>query len=214
MDRHTQKLSDSGTVPPVPSSTARLAPADELELVRKAQEGDESAFSRLVTPHLRETYHVALRITHNREDAEDVSQQTLLNAYTHLAQFHGNSRFSTWLTRIAINEALMKVRKRRSEDHYMCYDDNQPEGTRAVDTLRSAEAYHPDVLYTRAENQRVLREAIGQLRVTSQVVVWLLALQERRTKEAARVLSLSQSAVKTRLARARQQLRESLANQF
>ena len=185
---------------------------DEFALVRKAQAGDQSAFARLIGPHMRETYHVALKITHNREDAEDVSQQALLNAYTHMDQFQGNSRFSTWLTRIAINEALMKVRKRRSEDHYLSYDDGQEDGANPVDMLRAADTFDPDVLYTRAENQRVLREAIGGLRVTSQVVISLLGLEERRTKEAAKVLNLSQSAVKTRLARARQQLRESLTN--
>ncbi len=185
---------------------------EELALVRQAQAGDQSAFARLVGPHIRETYHVALKITHNREDAEDVSQQALLNAYTHMDQFQGNSRFSTWLTRIAINEALMKVRKRRSEDHYLCYDDGHDEGTNPVDLLRAADTFDPDVLYTRAENQRVLRKAIGGLRATSQVVIWLLGLEERRTKEAAKVLHLSQSAVKTRLARARQQLRESLTD--
>jgi RNA polymerase sigma-70 factor (ECF subfamily) len=187
---------------------------NELLLVRQAQAGDQNAFARLIGPHIRETYHVALKITHNREDAEDVSQQALLSAYTHMDQFQGNSRFSTWLTRIVINEALMKVRKRRSEDHYLCYDDGQEDGTSPVDMLRAAETFHPDILYTRAENQRALREAIGGLRVSSQVVIWLLGLEERRTKEAAKVLHLSQSAVKTRLARARQQLRESLIDRM
>ncbi len=187
---------------------------NELTLVRQAQSGDQGAFARLISPHIRETYHVALKITHNREDAEDVSQQALLSAYTHMDQFQGNSRFSTWLTRIVINEALMKVRKRRSEDHYLCYDDGQDEGASPVDMLRAAETFHPDVLYARAENQRVLREAISGLRVSSQVVIWLLGLEERRTKEAAKVLHLSQSAVKTRLARARQQLRESLTDRM
>jgi RNA polymerase sigma-70 factor (ECF subfamily) len=187
---------------------------NELTLVRQAQAGDQGAFARLINPHIRETYHVALKITHNREDAEDVSQQALLSAYTHMDQFQGNSRFSTWLTRIVINEALMKVRKRRSEDHYLCYDDGQDEGASPVDMLRAAETFHPDVLYTRAENQRALREAISGLRASSQVVIWLLGLEERRTKEAAKVLHLSQSAVKTRLARARQQLRESLTDRM
>ena len=212
--------SDYGNAIPNTAKLTNFSPVDssadprknELILVRQAQAGDQGAFARLINPHIRETYHVALKITHNREDAEDVSQQALLSAYTHMDQFQGNSRFSTWLTRIVINEALMKVRKRRSEDHYLCYDDGQDEGASPVDMLRAAETFHPDVLYTRAENQRALREAISRLRVSSQVVIWLLGLEERRTKEAAKVLHLSQSAVKTRLARARQQLRESLTD--
>ena len=89
-----------------PPTAPREGIRDEAAFVRLARAGDQSAFTRLIGPYIRETYHVALKITHNREDAEDVSQQALLNAYMHLDQFQGNSRFSTWLTRIVINEAL------------------------------------------------------------------------------------------------------------
>src|SRR5580704_3238318 len=92
---------------------------EESALIQRAKAGDEKAFSLLLRPYLRLSYHVALRITGNREDAEDASQQSLLKAYTHISQFQGDSQFSTWLTRIAINEALMKLRKRRSEEAHM-----------------------------------------------------------------------------------------------
>ena len=93
--------------------------ADASVLVACAQAGDQAAFSRLVQPHMRKIYHVALRITRNREDAEDASQQTLLKAFANIGQFHGASQFSTWLIRIAMNEALMAIRKRRSEDSHL-----------------------------------------------------------------------------------------------
>ncbi len=189
-------------------------PADEMKLVRQAQDGDERAFARLLAPYMRKAYHMALKITRNREDAEDAAQQCFLNAYSHIGQFNGQSRFSSWLLRIAINEALIRVRKRRSEDHHLSYEGNAAEEPSQLELLRASDASHPEFLYSKSENQRVLREAIDGLGSTSRVVVWLLGLQERQTKEAANILKLSQSAVKTRFSRARQQLRECLAERI
>ncbi len=183
-------------------------------LVGRARAGDNAAFSKLVRPYMRKAYHVALKITGNREDAEDVAQQTLLKAYAHIDQFHGDARFSSWLIRIAINEARMKVRKRRSEDFYLSYDVAPDRGVSPLELLCAGESSHPEALYSRRETQRVLRDAIDGLRSSSRVVVWLLGLQERQTKEAAKILNLSESAVKTRFLRARQQLRACLADRM
>jgi RNA polymerase sigma-70 factor (ECF subfamily) len=187
--------------------------ADALVLVARAQAGDELAFSRLVQPHMRKIYHVALRITRNREDAEDASQQTLLKAFANIGQFHGASQFSTWLIRIAMNEALMAIRKRRSEDSHLCYDDPSSEST-FLQNLCAGDSAQPEVLYVESENRRVLREAIGSLRGTLRVVVCLLGLEEHQSKDAAKILNLSQSAVKTRFLRARQELRECLGERI
>lgn len=184
---------------------------NELELVKQAQRGDDGAFARLIEPHIMEAYHMALKITRNREDAEDASQQSFLNAYEHIDQFRGQSRFSTWLMRITMNEALGRVRKRRSEDHRLLYQDNDSEESNPMDMLRASDAFHPEVLYSQAENGRILREAIDTLGATSRGVVWLLGLEEHRSKDAAAILKLSQAAVKTRFCRARRQLRECLA---
>jgi RNA polymerase sigma-70 factor (ECF subfamily) len=188
--------------------------AEETSLVRRAQAGDQMAFARLVQPYMRLGYHVALRITGNREDAEDASQQGLLKAFMRLDQFNGESLFSTWLTRIAINEALMKVRKRRSEDCHLLHETNSDQETSPVDMLHAGEDVHPESLYVKWEKQRLLREAIDGLGGTSRAVVWMLGMQERKTKETARMLNLSVSAVKSRFLRARQQLKESLANRI
>ncbi len=187
---------------------------DELYLVKRAQSGDKNAFAHLIQPYIRKAYHVALKITRNREDAEDASQQSLLNAYAHIHQFRGQSRFSSWLMRIAMNEALIKVRKRRSEDHYLTYESSTGEEPNPVDMLSASDAYHPEKLYSKAEDHRALREAIDGLGSGSKVVVWLLGMQEWQAKEAATMLKLSQSAVKTRFSRARQQLRECLAERM
>lgn len=207
---------DAGTIKtrPTVESHAELQLDDELVLVSQARTGDSAAFSRLVRPYMRKAYHVALKITGNREDAEDAAQQTLLKAYAHIDQFHGDARFSSWLIRIAINEARMKVRKRRSEDFYLAYDVAPERGVSPLETLCAGESSHPEALYSRREMQRVLRQAIDELRSSSRVVVWLLGLQERQTKEAAKILNLSESAVKTRFLRARQQLRECLADRM
>ena len=88
-------------------------------LVEQARAGDEAAFTRLVQPYMSKVYHVTLKITRNREDAEDASQQTFLKAFANIRQFQGASQFSTWLTRIAMNEALMVIRKRRSQHSHL-----------------------------------------------------------------------------------------------
>jgi RNA polymerase sigma-70 factor, ECF subfamily len=185
---------------------------DESTLVERAQAGDEKAFSLLLRPYIHMPYHVALRITGNREDAEDASQQSLLKAYTHIGQFQGDSQFSTWLTRIAINEALMKLRKRRSEKVWLAPMDESDEDQNPIDMLAAGDDMHPEALYMKWENQRRVRRSIGSLRGISRVVVWMLVMQERKIKETARLLQLSESAVKSRIMRARQQLRESLAD--
>jgi RNA polymerase sigma-70 factor (ECF subfamily) len=180
-------------------------------LVKQAQAGDQNAFARLVQPHMRKAYHVALKITRNREDAEDASQQTFLKAFANIGQFNGASQFSTWLTRIAMNEALMIIRKRRSDDSHLSYEDDL---SSTMERLVATDAFQPEVLFAKKENQRVLREAISGLRGTLQVVVSLLGLEEHQSKEAAKILNLSQSAVKTRFLRARQELRDCLAQRI
>jgi RNA polymerase sigma-70 factor, ECF subfamily len=196
---------------PSASDFEDVPPNDPTTLVKQAQAGDKAAFARLVQPHLRKAYHVALKITRNREDAEDASQQTFLKAFAKIGQFNGASQFSTWLTRIAMNEALMIVRKRRSHDSHLSYEADL---SSTIEKLTATDALQPEVLYAKRENQRILREAIAGLRGTLQVVVSLLGLEEHQSKEAAKILNLSQSAVKTRFLRARQELRECLADRM
>lgn len=183
---------------------------NELLLVTRAQGGDEESFGRLVQPHMRKAFCTAFKITRNREDAEDVAQQAMLNAFLHIHQFRGRSRFSTWLLRIVMNEALMRVRRRRSEAKYLCVDSDSDQRPSLLDTLPAEETSHPEVLYSKAERRDTLWEAIEGLSKRLRVVVCALGLQERKAKEAARILDLSQSAVKTRFLRARQQLRQCL----
>ncbi|MFI5419408.1 MAG: RNA polymerase sigma factor [Nitrososphaerales archaeon] len=185
-------------------------PSIETNLVTLAQRGDGAAFSKLIQPYLRLLYHVALRITSNREDAEDASQECLLKAYLRLNQFKGNSLFSSWLTRIAINEALMKLRKRRSEELRISHDVDLDWESTAVKMLCPVDDLSPEALYSRWERILILREAIENLGAGTRAVVWLLGIEEHKTNETANILRLSESAVKSRFLRGRQQLRECL----
>jgi RNA polymerase sigma-70 factor (ECF subfamily) len=203
-DLRTEERGTLGDAPATPT----------MDLVRQAQAGDEAAFARLVEPHMRKTFHVALKITRNREDAEDASQQTLLKAFANIKQFQGASQFSTWLVRIAMNEALMVMRKRRSEDAHLTYDFDSGERPSAIERICAAETVQPEVQFAKREHHEALREAIGGLRETLRVVVWMLGIEEHKGKDAARILNLSQSAVKIRFSRARQELRECLAGRI
>jgi RNA polymerase sigma-70 factor, ECF subfamily len=194
------------------TDSSRMQPAETANLVKRAQDGDQAAFAKLVQPHMRKAYHTALKITRNREDAEDAAQQTFLKAFANIGQFQGSAQFSTWLTRIAMNEALMLVRKRRSENSHLTYETDSEEGTHSIEHLCGGDHLEPEVLFAKKENQRIVREAVDSLRGTLRVVVWLLGLEERQSKDAAKILNLSQSAVKTRFLRARQELRECLAD--
>jgi len=187
---------------------------DESQLVSRAKTGDEAAFSRLVFPYLRRVYFVALKITRNREDAEDASQQAFLKALAHIGQFRGGSQFSTWLTRIAMNEALMVRRKRRTEEDRFAYDLDVDKSAPLETGTHTVDFLHPEAVFARNERQRAVRQAIETLGVKLRVSVYLLALEEHKCRDAARSLNLSQAALKTRFMRARLELRQTLTNRI
>ena len=199
---------------PMAGDSSPLIYTEESILVDQAREGDAEAFEQLVQPQMSKAYRVALRITGNREDAEDAIQQAMLKAYAHIEQFHSKSRFSTWLLRITINEALGKLRKQRAENAHLSYGSVAEDGADPVEMIRAKDDARPEMLYVKQEKQRLLWEAIDSLRGTSRAVVWLLGLEERRTKETARILNLSEAAVKARFLRARRKLRECLADRM
>jgi len=199
---------------PMAGDSSPLIYTEESILVDQAREGDAEAFEQLVQPQMSKAYRVALRITGNREDAEDAIQQAMLKAYAHIDQFHSKSRFSTWLLRITINEALGKLRKLRAENAHLSYGSVAEDGADPMEMIRAKDDARPEMLYVKQEKQRLLWEAIDSLRGTSRAVVWLLGLEERRTKETARILNLSEAAVKARFLRARRKLRECLADRM
>src|SRR2546423_13215480 len=114
---------------------------DETEVLSLAREGDVEAFSELIARYEGKIFRLAQHITQNREDAEDVLQETFLKAYEHLDQFQGNSKFYTWIVRIAVNQALMKLRKRKS-DRSVSLDEGIDTGEDTV--AREIAAWDPD----------------------------------------------------------------------
>lgn len=197
-----------------PVSTSTITPAfDESALVARAKAGDMEAFSDLVKHYDRRVYRMAKQITQNNDDAEDVLQETFFKAYTHLDSFQGNSKFYTWLVRIAVNEALMKLRKRRA-DRTVPLD--EPIDTGEDEVIREIAVWdeNPEQSYSREELSRVLEQAVESLKPAYRTVFILRDIEEMSIEETAQILNLSISAVKSRLLRARLQLREKLTRQF
>jgi len=184
--------------------------ANELVLVNAARAGNSDAFASLVSPYNQNVYRLAVNITHNHEDAEDVRQEALIKAYSNLGRFRGGSRFYTWLVRIALNEALMKLRKRRpgrqvSLDELIEADDRSVTRRQSLDWR-----YNPEQRYARSELRGALREAIEGLDARARAVLVLRDVENFSTRETSEMLGLSVTTVKTRLRRARMSLRERL----
>lgn len=186
----------------------------EKALVIAAKNGNELAFEMLVEHHWRRIIGVALRFTRVEEDAEDAAQQSFQKAYFHLHTFKGKSSFSTWLTRIAINEALMLRRRTRAQrqvsiDEYFI----EAEAGKADLEIRDSRP-GPEFSYAQRERARILRAAIHKLRPALRKAIELRELAELSTEETAGHLGISVAAVKARLFHGRRKLHEALRQHF
>jgi RNA polymerase sigma-70 factor, ECF subfamily len=186
---------------------------DESALVARARQGDNRAFSTLVKQYEAKIFRLAQHITQNREDAEDVLQETFLKAYEHLDQFQGNSKFYTWIVRIAVNQALMKLRRRRT-DKSVSLDETIDTGEDTVTREVAAWDEDPEQRFSREELAEILDSAIQDLTPTYRSVFLLRDVDDLSTEETAEALGISVPAVKSRLLRARLQLREKLTRYF
>jgi RNA polymerase sigma factor (sigma-70 family) len=181
------------------TSDAAQFMSDEA-LVAGAKMGHGSFFDELHKRHRERMFLVACRITRHREDAQDAVQESFLSAYVHLEKFDERAKFSTWLTRIAINAALMKVRENRTSRKVGLED--------AVDAVGlSDSAPNPEETYRRTEQKAALRDAIAKLRPRLQNIVELHDLREHSLLEISEALGISVAAAKARLFHARAALR-------
>jgi len=187
--------------------------SEELALVQAAKRGDDSAFEELVRRYDRNVFRIAQHITQNREDAEDVVQEAFLKAYGNLAQFQEQSKFYTWLVRIAVNEALMKLRRRRPERTVSLDEDIKTEDDSLPREIADWSP-NPEQLYNQAELGEILSKTIQGLPPGFRTVFVLRDVEGLSTEETAAALDLSVPAVKSRLLRARLQLRERLGKYF
>jgi RNA polymerase sigma-70 factor (ECF subfamily) len=194
---------------PLPSTIVK---SDEGALVKAAKGGDLGAFEELVNRYETRIFRLTMNITQNREDAQDATQDAFLKSFQHLDRFQGDSRFYTWLVRIAVNEALMRLRKRRPnvvslDEPVATEDDLVPHDVQDWDPT-------PEQRYERTEMNSILNDAIGKLDPIFRTVFLLRDVEQISTEETADALGISVPAVKSRLLRARLKLRDGLSPFF
>jgi RNA polymerase sigma-70 factor, ECF subfamily len=193
--------------------STQTAFSDESGLVAGAKRGDGAAFTQLVNRYERKIFRLAKHITQNEEDAEDVLQDSFLKAYEHMGEFQEQSKFYTWLVRIAVNEALMKLRKRRPGKIFSL-DDAVDTGEEMVAREIAVWDDNPEQRYSQEELREILQQAIDGLSPIFRTVFILRDVDELSTEETASALGISVPAVKSRLLRARLQLRDKLTRFF
>jgi RNA polymerase sigma-70 factor (ECF subfamily) len=186
-----------------------LAGEDDRILVAAAQNGCHEAFEILVHRHQQRILGSAIRLTRNRADAEDIVQQSFQKAFMHLSQFQGNSSFSTWLTRIAINEALMWLRKKGSAVEVPIEHSSDENGaTLTLDFPYSGPS--PEDSCFRQEQKQILSEALNELTPRVRKAIELRELEELSTREAARMVGVSVPVMKARVFHGRRKLQQAL----
>ncbi|HEX6907708.1 MAG TPA: sigma-70 family RNA polymerase sigma factor [Terriglobales bacterium] len=190
------------------------SPGSDLALVHASKQGDVAAFGELVKRYDRKLFRIAHHLTQNAEDAEDAVQDAFLKAFQHLQQFREDSKFSTWLIRIVLNLALMKLRKRRLAKEFSLDSNSNPEDDDHLPIDVADWAPNPEQLYRAAELQEILRRALQKLSPGLRMVFVLRDIEGLSLEQTAEALGLSVAAVKARTWRARLQLRQRLSKYF
>jgi RNA polymerase sigma-70 factor, ECF subfamily len=190
------------------SCTTSISKHSDGALVAAAKRGDTRAFEELVVRHKQRVLAVAQRITNNREDAEDVAQESFHKAFLHLDAFQEKSRFSTWLTRIAMNEAFMLLRRRRGFLEVL--PESPDDGAEFGSESFVDQGPNPEESCSQRERTQLLIEAINRLGPTIRTAILLRDIEERSVKETAQILGASITAVKARVFQGRRKLRRTL----
>jgi len=179
----------------------------DSQLLFAAKKGDRAAFGQLFERHSKKIFHSTLRVTRNREDAEDALQDCFLSGMLHLQDFDGRSQLSTWLTRIAINAALMKLRRNRySKEMPMEFVDEEGKERPRFQIIDGAP--NPEDSFVEQERAKILHSALSGLRPRVRAAIEICQLQECSVRETARKLGISTAAAKGRLFHARVALRK------
>jgi len=185
----------------------------DLALVHACKSGNAAAFEELLKRYDTKVFRIAQHITHNREDAQDAVQEAFLKVFRKLTQFQENSKFSTWLTRITVNESLMKLRKQRHNKEFSI-DNNFESEDHSLTSELADWARNPEELYRGSELRNILRSELQELQPGLRVVFVLRDIEGLSTEETAEVLESTPVAVKARLWRGRLKLRERLSKYF
>ncbi|MDZ7374117.1 MAG: sigma-70 family RNA polymerase sigma factor [candidate division KSB1 bacterium] len=184
----------------------------DREILERVSGGDQEAFAELVREYAPRVYNLALRMLRNRQDAEDVVQETFLSAYEKIRTFDGRSSLYTWLYRIAVNASLMKLRSKHHTKTFVPLDESDPE--EFVRPVLVDWSQHPAEKLLDQEAREVMERAIQALPDSYRSVFVLRDLEQLSTRETAKILGLSEDNVKTRLRRARLFLRNLLSEYF
>jgi RNA polymerase sigma-70 factor (ECF subfamily) len=200
------QISEANTASSFPN---RFVGQEDAALVAGAKAGDAHAFELLVQRHERKIFSVAQRMTRNWEDAEDVVQQCFQKAFIHLSKFEGESLFSTWLTRIAINEALMLLRRKRGSCEVPIAESSTEDGA-ALPLDFPDSGPNPEDSCLQREQERILCAAVNELKPGLRKAIELREFGELSTGETAQIMGLSVAAVKARLFHGRKELRQRL----
>jgi len=182
----------------------------EEQLLAATRRGSSASFEALCVPHAAKLLKTALSITGNREDAEDAVQDSLTRAFMRISDFRGASSFSTWLTRIVINSALM-IRRKNSKARFVFIDDVGEAGEEGLNIQLRNAGMDPEQTYVARERQKAVHRAVARLRPRVRAVVELGQFQEFSMQETAKVLNITVAAAKGRLFHARGALRRSVA---
>jgi RNA polymerase sigma-70 factor (ECF subfamily) len=193
----------------LPSTVVR---EDEHLLVTAAKAGNTAAFEELVNRYERKIFRLTMNITRNHEDAEDAMQDAFMKAYSHLDRFQEDSRFYTWLVRIAANEALMRLRKRRPNQFSL----DEPIESEDDFVPQQIEDWgpSPEQRFAQTELRDILRGVIEELPPDFRIVFLLRDVEGLSTQDTAEAVGISEAAVKSRLLRARLKLRKKLDTKF
>ena len=191
----------------------REVACDDLDLVHATKNGDVAAFEQLVKRYDRKLLRIAQSITHNWEDSQDAVQEAFLKAYQNLSAFREDSKFSTWLFRITVNQSLMKLRKQRTTREASLDEDFKADGDVLPKEVTDW-APNPEQLYWASELRDILIKCLEELNPILRTVFVLRDIEGLTIDQTVEVLNVSESAVKARLWRARLQLREGLTKYF
>jgi len=187
----------------------RTVARNEDAVLVAAKHGDSAAFEMLCKRSASTVFHIARRMMRSKEDAEDVMQESFQMAFIHLKSFKGGSRFSTWLSRIAINASLMRLR-RKSHSRDVSLDESAETEEPSFRLEVEDQGLNPEQLYAHKECQRILFEAMNELTPGMRQAIELRELGERSTEETAQIMGISAGAVKARVFHGRKILRQRL----
>jgi len=199
--------------PAISSSDNTAVDRNEEQLVAEAKSGSHAAFEKLVECYRTRIFRMAHTAARSYEDAEDVIQQSFHKAFVHLRSFEGRSSFSTWLTRIALNEVLMLRRSKRRFRHVSIDDSSAAEDVAPALEIPDSRP-NPEHSCSQRERRRLLLSAMNELKPGIRMALQMRELEQRSAVDTARILGVSVSAVKSRVCRGRRALRKKLKNRY